>query len=111
MSLARWVTTASRICRLYIATAQPTGELQSLTKFALACYAPTWFRIKCRPRCTDGPKHLLQQIKIQRQLSPDIASITLPVIKKTVTGLTKKICYWQCWQTMMEENRKDAIDT
>ena len=41
MSLARWVTTASRICHLYIATAQPTGELQSLAEFVVVCYAPT----------------------------------------------------------------------
>jgi hypothetical protein len=82
MSLGRWVTTASRICRLYIATAQPTGELQSLATFVVVCYGSMWFRIKCQPRCTDGPKHLLQQIKIQRLLSPDTASITCPVVRR-----------------------------
>jgi len=110
MSLARWVTTASRICRLYISTAQPTDELQSLAKFVVVCYGPMWFQIKCAPRCTDGPNHLLQQIKIQRLLSPDVVSITFPVMQRN--------SYWAHQENVLlamladedEENRKVAVD-
>ena len=111
MSMARWVTTASRICRLYIATAQPTAELCSLAKFVVVSYGPMWFRIKCEHRCSDGPKHLLQQIKIQKLLPPVVAGITWSVIKRN--------SYWAHEENVLlamladgnEENRKTAVDT
>lgn len=110
MSMARWLTTASRICRLYVATVLPSNELYSLTHFIVCCYGPTWFSIKCRPRCTDGPKHLLQQIKQQSLLSSVCRNITWPVVQRNA--------YWAHQENVLlsmlgdddEVNRKAAVD-
>jgi hypothetical protein len=82
ISMARWVTTASRICRLYVATIQPSSELYSLTHFVVCNYGPMWFKIKCRSKCNDGSKHLLQQIKTQKQMSSTIRKVTWSVLQR-----------------------------
>lgn len=110
MSMARWLTTASRICRLYVATVQPSNELYSLTHFIVCSYGPTWFSIKCRPRCTDGPKHLLRQIKQQSLLSSACRNITWPAVQRNA--------YWAHQENVLlsmlgdddEVNRKAAVD-
>jgi len=65
-SQARWLTTASRVCRLYVSTESPSPELSLLTKFVVCHYGPLWFRMKFHPRCTDGSRHFLQQAKLHR---------------------------------------------
>ena len=110
MSMARWLTTASRICRLYVGTTQPMSELIYLTQFVVCNYAPMWFEIKCRPRCTDGSNHLLKQIKAQRLLTPANRATTWPVIQRNA--------YWAHQENLLlamladedETNRKTAVD-
>lgn len=63
MSHARWLTTANRICRLYVATVKPSQQLKDLVKFILTVYAPAWFLIKRNHSCIDGPHNLYQIIK------------------------------------------------
>jgi hypothetical protein len=82
MSMARWLTTASRICRLYVGTSQPSSQLILLTHFIVTNYGPMWFSIKCSHKCTDGARHLLNQIEAQRLLSPAVKKITWPVIQR-----------------------------
>jgi len=82
MSLARWVTTGSRVCRLYVATSKPTKELVILTRFVVCVYGPMWFRIKSQPKCTDAPKHLLHEIMLQNQMPPACKKVTWPVVQK-----------------------------
>jgi hypothetical protein len=107
MSMARWLTTASRICRLYVGTAQPTSELYSLTQFIVSNYGPAWFQIKCRPKCTDGPNHLLEQIKVQRLLCHQPTEIQRgQSFNEMPTGPTRKMCCWQCWQIKMSQTEK-----
>lgn len=110
MSMARWLTTASRICRLYVTTVQPSKELYSLTHFIVCSYGPTWFSIKCRPRCTEGPKHLLKQIKQQNLLSSACRNITWPIVQRNA--------YWAHQENVLlsmlgdddESNRTAAVD-
>lgn len=82
MSMARWVTTASRICRLYVGTMNPSSELYTLTHFIVCSYGPMWFKIKCHPNCTDGAKHFVEQVKLQRLLPPVSRKVTWPVIQR-----------------------------
>ena len=46
MSHARWLTTACRICWLFISQDQPCKELHLLTTFVVCHYGPIWFSIK-----------------------------------------------------------------
>lgn len=63
MSHARWLTTANRILRLYIAEKKPCKNLVKLAKYVSLVYAPTWFEIKKTKSCVEGSKLLHNMIK------------------------------------------------
>lgn len=77
---SRWLTTASRICRLYVATEAPSHELHQLARYVVDVYAPMWFLVKCQPSCLDGAKHIHQFILHTRYLPDNLREI----IDKTV---------------------------
>nr|CAI5836871.1 unnamed protein product [Callosobruchus analis] len=56
---SRWLTCANRILRLYAATEVPSTNLKILSSFLIKVYAPTWFHIKMRPSCFQGPESIL----------------------------------------------------
>src|SRR5688572_6677979 len=66
--------------------------------------------IKCRPICTDGPRHLLQQIKQQSLSSSTCRNITWPVVQRNA--------YWAHQENVLlsmlgdddDDNRKAALD-
>ena len=82
MSHARWLTTACRICRLFISQDQPSEELHLLTTFVVCHYGPIWFSIKSNPWCTDGSKHFLEMIKLMQPLPTAIKAVVWPVIQR-----------------------------
>lgn len=55
---SRWITTASRCCKLYASTKKPSKTLYTITSYIVNVYAPTWFRIKRNERAIHGPKNL-----------------------------------------------------
>lgn len=81
ISHARWLTTASRILRLYVATDSPLENLKSLVCYIQNIYAPLWFEIKARPFCFHGPVHLFNLVKRSRYLSPELRKIVDRIIQ------------------------------
>ena len=81
MSHARWLTTACRICRLFISQDQPCEELHLLTPFVACHYGPIWFSIKSNSWCTDGWKHFLEMIKLMQRLPTAIKAVVWPVMQ------------------------------
>lgn len=79
---SRWLTTANRILRLYVATENASENLQTLLKFILIVYAPMWFTIKTKPSCMYGANHLFKTILISRYLPGPLKSIIDPVIQR-----------------------------
>jgi len=79
---SRWITTANRILRLYIAKAEPSNSLQILATNIVKVYAPMWFNIKTNSLCTNGAKHVLSSIKLSRYLSNELKSVVHPVIQR-----------------------------
>lgn len=82
MSHSRWLTTANRLLRLYIATDLPSPHLVTLVTYVMRVYAPSWFRIKMKPSCTYGTKHLFHTIQSSRYLSKELRDIVDPVIER-----------------------------
>lgn len=82
LSHARWLTTANRILRLYIATNNPSENLKSLAEFIIRVYAPTWFQIKMKPQFFNGPKHLWFMINSPRYMPDHLKQIIDPVIQR-----------------------------
>jgi hypothetical protein len=66
MGHARWQTTASTFCRLFVSTKNPSKELIALINIIILWY----FYIKSHPKLTDGPKNLFRMIELLRDLPP-----------------------------------------
>jgi hypothetical protein len=82
MAHSRWLTTASRILRLYIGTVKPGENLKTLVKYIVRVYVPVWFEIKSSPRCTDGARHLWKLINYSRYLAGELREIVDAVIQR-----------------------------
>ncbi|GBM66130.1 hypothetical protein AVEN_198567-1 [Araneus ventricosus] len=55
---SRWVTTAGRILRLYVATEKPSDNLIILATYIMKVYAPAWSHVKTKPAITEGARHI-----------------------------------------------------
>lgn len=82
LSHARWLTTANRILRLYVATENPSDSLSTLVNYIMKVYAPFWFRVKLKPSCAEGARHLFEFIVSCRFLPGNIQKIIHPVIQR-----------------------------
>ncbi|GBL89310.1 hypothetical protein AVEN_225843-1 [Araneus ventricosus] len=82
LNLARWLTTANRILRLYISTSDPSNELLTLVVFILRVYAPSCIRIKVRHSIKDGTRHLWHFTSSSRYLPKKNRDIIEPVISR-----------------------------
>jgi hypothetical protein len=82
LSHARWLTTANRILRLYVATESPTPQLQLLATYVSKVYAPMWFSIKTNSSCKDAARHLWKLIRLSRSLPDDVKTVIDPVIQR-----------------------------
>ena len=67
---SRWLTTANRLCRLYVSKHGFAGKnLKNLTlivEYVVIVYFPCWFEAKICSSMVDGPHHVLTQLKLVR---------------------------------------------
>ena len=66
---ARWLTLASRICRLYISEPEPTEALIEMTTYIVNVYAPIWFTIKRNNKIHFAARSFLRLVKLTRYLT------------------------------------------
>lgn len=67
--MARWLTLASRILRLYVTFEKPSRKLRILAEYIVKVYAPMWFSVKLRPNVLNGSRHLFSFIKSIEKLN------------------------------------------
>lgn len=79
---SRWLTTANRLCRLYVLTKKNSEEFVSIITFIVTVYAPMWFDIKMHPSCKDGVRHVHKMIMRSRYMSDSLKKINDPVIER-----------------------------
>ncbi|GBO09129.1 hypothetical protein AVEN_122935-1 [Araneus ventricosus] len=68
---SRWLTTASRILRLYVSIRNPSDNLVILVTYILNVYTPVWFSIKMKSSITEGSRHLWKIMKYSRYMQQD----------------------------------------
>ncbi|XP_065663964.1 uncharacterized protein LOC136085927 [Hydra vulgaris] len=87
VNMARWLTTANRICRIWVSHHGLQGDaaqkLLKLVEFIVGVYFPVWFNIKVKHSWTEGPKHVLYQLKLLQHQSLDIQNTVIPTIKRS----------------------------
>ena len=87
LNLARWLTCASRICRLYISDLSGLGLEQKdldtlliLVRFIIGGYFPFWMRLKSSPSWLEAPRHyifFLERFRMMDQKAQDTARSTV----------------------------------
>lgn len=82
LSHARWLTTANRILRLYVASETPSESLGILVNYIMKVYAPFWFRVKLKSSCVEGSRHLFSLIEACKLLPEKVKKIVYPVIQR-----------------------------
>lgn len=78
---ARWMTTVSRILRLYCTYKHPSKNLKLLANYAMKVYIPTWLETKYQHNWYSGACHLFELVKRTRTHVPKLLSC----IKECVT--------------------------
>jgi hypothetical protein len=79
---SRWLTTASRILRLYVAEKTPSANLVTIVTYIVRVYTPMWFEIKTKPSCSDGARHVWKLISYSRYLEGDLKAVVDKVIQR-----------------------------
>jgi hypothetical protein len=79
---SRWITTANRVLRLYVASEEPSINLKHLVTYIVKVYGPLWFSIRMHPSCKDGARHLFRTIKLSRYLTKELLDIIDPVLQR-----------------------------
>lgn len=103
MAHARWITTANRILRLYVATETPSESLLILSQYVIKVYALLWFEIRSQPSCKNGSKHFFGMIKMSRFLPDNLQKIIDPVLQRNgYFGHPENILL-----AMLADNRKE----
>jgi hypothetical protein len=82
MNHSRWLTTANRLLRLYIASDDPSDSLKTLAGYVVKVYAQMWFTIKSKPSCKDGSRHLWQTIHLSRYLPNELRKVVDVVLQR-----------------------------
>ena len=66
LSLARWLTTAVSIGRVYVSTLNPSNALYRLVHIIMTIYAPMFFTIKKEYHVQNGAKHFCKEVSLAR---------------------------------------------
>lgn len=87
VSHSRWLTTANRICRIWVSKHGLKGNdlktLQLLVEYIVGVYYPCWFAIKSKFSWVEGPCHILLQLKLLKNQKKAVADIVLPTIQRS----------------------------
>jgi hypothetical protein len=87
VSHARWLTTASRICRLWVSkhslTGQTLNNLRLIVEYIVGIYYPCWFNIKVKHAWVEGPRHILYQLQLLKLQQKAVVDVVLPTIQRS----------------------------
>ena len=79
---SRWLTTASRTLRLYVATSQPSSVLTDLVQYIMNVYIPVWFSVKKHSNFTEGARHFFKLLNFSRNLTKRVRDVVNKVLQR-----------------------------
>ena len=95
ISHARWLTTADRLLRLYVATGSRDESLIILVNFTLKMYAEMWFRKKCIPQAQNGLVNLILILNAMRDFDDSrISFVVIIIAYPSFLSRKKKIIFF-----------------
>ena len=86
VSHSRWLTTACRMCRLWISkhglSKKNVQKLRLIIEFIIGVYFPNWFNIKVKHSWVDGPQHVLYQLQCIRSQKKKVVEIVMETVQR-----------------------------
>ena len=87
VSHSRWLTTANRLCRMWVSEHGLKGKdlinLRYIVEFIVGVYYPCWFAIKVKHSWVEGPRHVLLQLQLLQKQNKVVVDAVLPTIKRS----------------------------
>ena len=80
--VSRWNTLWSRVLRVYVATAQPSNQLQRIANMVVKFFVPMWFQIKRYLYMTDGPHNTFVCLQLLKHLNNTEINIAKEVVQR-----------------------------
>lgn len=87
---SRWLTTASRLCKLWVSVlpfrrnSKSYKSLKVIITYIVSIYAKMWFVIKLSPQLLAGPNHVLKTVQlVTTYCSDSVKEVVMPVIQRT----------------------------
>ena len=81
-SVSGWNTLWSRVLRVYIATAQPSNQLQRIANIIVKFSVAMWFQIKRHSYMTDGPHNTFVCLQLLKHLNDTEIHIVKKVVQR-----------------------------
>ena len=99
LGYARWLTTANRILRIYVATEDPSANMKTICKYIIHVYARTWFAVKAQLEFHRSPTHLHNMVIYAREINDErISNVLQDKLNKNSYSLHSEtmICAMLC---------------
>ena len=82
-----------------------------IVEFIVGVYVPTWFMIKVKHNLTEGPRHLLSQLKQLKTQCKAVVDEVMPTAKHSAWyALFESIQYYgQCYVNSMKLNEEKGF--
>ena len=80
--VSRWKTLWSRVLKIYVATAQPSYQLERIASMLVKFTEPMWFQIKKHPSMVDGQHNTFVSLQFLKHLNNNEMNIVKEVVQK-----------------------------
>ena len=80
LCVSRWNTLWSRVLKIYVATAQPSNQLQRIANMVVKFSVPMWFQIKRHSYTTDGSHNTFVCLQLLKHLK----NVEINIVKEAV---------------------------
>lgn len=114
---SRWLTIASRLCRLWVSkhnmrrNSLNYKSLKVIVSYIVSVYAVMWFEIKCRPNILQGPHHVLKAVQLVEKYCPvKVKGIVEEVMQRGAWHGHSENLLLSMLGSDLEEERKFAVD-
>jgi hypothetical protein len=115
ISHSRWQTTGNRFERLYVSKHKFKGKTKEnlilIVTHAATLYFIRWFDIKCEPSFLSGPKHVLKEVCIVRDILPKkITDVIFKFVESGAWMAHSEVLLLSLICSQDEEERRFAIN-
>ena len=111
LSMARWITLASRFLRKYVSTPNPSKTFDEIIDSLMLFYGPSWFFIKTHPTCVDGPRNFFYMVKNSRKLGLRVQKIIQKTLQRNAYFAHPEAILLSMLEDSNQDVRAQAVNT